>query len=608
MNSLLKKVVESTNTFEEINNKIKKDYFIKNIDTFSKIVKNISGYKGFIGIGYPFYAFKDDSDEMPIIEEQIRYNNELLNNKELLSNWYCETCLKNNLESMPDLKYICKRCKNMDNDFKPRKVITRIPDMDYWIIIDDSYVDQAKDEIIEILKNNNLSTSDTNPINTINDFYEIALDIKNEKMPSKYLPVDIHLINYNLLCECINNINSKIDSFIKINKIPYFPIHTQALRKKWQYDEEACDFIHDYLYSFTEYDIDDNLSNMLYNSRRELVNKYTNEELYNMVIDTGKDFVIRRQENIDLQNILNNRINKWREPMIDLHMHTNKSDGVLSPTEIIDEAVKNNVKIISITDHDNIGAYNDNLFEYAKKNNITLIPGIEISTLAKRNEIHILGYNFDLNSDILKQHINDLKEIRLQYLFNVTNKLNDLGYIVNIENLKNLNVVTKAHIANDIINNKDNYDILIKNFNHIPNMGEFIEIIMNENCPAYVKKETITSKEAVKLIHEAGGKAVIAHPVSYNHEDDMTDEELHEIINEIKPDGIEAYYLYVDRYNNKFDECDKWIKFAKDNNLFVTIGSDFHKKDNIHPEIGFPNWKINITDKEIKNIINNIKK
>ena len=126
--------------------------------------------------------------------------------------------------------------------------------------------------------------------------------------------------------------------------------------------------------------------------------------------------------------------------------------------------------------------------------------------------------------------------------------------------------------------------------------------------PSICKKETITSKEAVKLIHEAGGKAVIAHPVSYNHEDDMTDEELHEIINEIKPDGIEAYYLYVDRYNNKFDECDKWIKFAKDNNLFVTIGSDFHKKDNIHPEIGFPNWKINITDKEIKNIINNIKK
>ena len=79
-----------------------------------------------------------------------------------------------------------------------------------------------------------------------------------------------------------------------------------------------------------------------------------------------------------------------------------------------------------------------------------------------------------------------------------------------------------------------------------------------------------------------------------------------EIINEIKPDGIEANYLYVDRNENIINEVAKWNKFAKENNLFVTVGSDFHKKDGIHPEIGFVNTKFMLNDNVIYDIITNI--
>lgn len=294
--------------------------------------------------------------------------------------------------------------------------------------------------------------------------------------------------------------------------------------------------------------------------------------------------------------------------IIDLHMHTNKSDGALSPKELIDEAIKNNVKIISITDHDNIDSYTEDLIEYARNKGIILIPGVEITANAKRCEIHVLGYNFDLNNKLLQECFVNLKKVRLNYLYEVVKNLNKLGYIVNIEKLKQVNIITKAHISDDIIHNKENEDLLIKTFNHIPNRGEFIELIMNEECPAYVKRESISAKDAINIIKQAGGKAIIAHPVAYAHEDNMSDDELLEIINEIKPDGIEANYLYVDRNNNRFDECEKWNKFAEKNNLIVTIGSDFHKKDNIRPEIGFINWNINISEDCIKNIYDNIKK
>ena len=79
---------------------------------------------------------------------------------------------------------------------------------------------------------------------------------------------------------------------------------------------------------------------------------------------------------------------------IDLHIHTTISDGVLTPKEVIDEAVKNGVAVISIADHDTIDAYTDEIFEYAKSKNIKLIPAVEISTKTKKSGIHVLGYNF----------------------------------------------------------------------------------------------------------------------------------------------------------------------------------------------------------------------
>ena len=293
--------------------------------------------------------------------------------------------------------------------------------------------------------------------------------------------------------------------------------------------------------------------------------------------------------------------------IIDLHIHSNISDGVLSPKEVIDEAKKNGVSVISITDHDTIDSYTPELFSYAKSKKIKIIPGVEISSKNEKSGIHVLGYNFDLENKEFRETLFKIRNSRHEYLHNVSKKLSKLGYLVNVEKLDKIDSVTKAHIALDIVENEKNREKLMLDFGHIPNKGEFIESIMNENCPAYVEKKTVSPSEATNIIRTAGGKVILAHPVAYFYEDNLSLKDIEKLITEIKPDGIEANYIYIDKNNNTINEIEKWNKFAKKHNLFTTIGSDYHTSDNIHPEIGLINKEIDYnlikTDKIIENIL-----
>ena len=296
------------------------------------------------------------------------------------------------------------------------------------------------------------------------------------------------------------------------------------------------------------------------------------------------------------------------EKIIDLHIHSNLSDGELSPREIIDRAVYNLVSVIAIADHDTVLAYNDELFNYAKENNVKLITAVEISTRTNKCGIHVLGYNFDINNIKLKEKLYAIRNARHIYLHDVATKLKEFGYVIDVDYLDKIDAVTKAHIALNIVENIYNKELLLKTFGHIPSKGEFIETIMNEGCPCYVEKEAISPKEASDLIREAGGKVVLAHPVAYEYEDGLTDYDILNLVKEMNPDGIEANYVYLDRNGNKINESTHWNSFAKHHNLITTIGSDFHKNDGIHSDIGLVNEDIVLNDNEINYIINNLLK
>lgn len=290
----------------------------------------------------------------------------------------------------------------------------------------------------------------------------------------------------------------------------------------------------------------------------------------------------------------------------DLHIHSNKSDGILSPEEIVLEAIKNNVTTISITDHDTIKAYTPKLIEFAKKNNITLITGVEISTIFNNVVVHILAYNFDIHNKKLNETLDNSIKARITYLNEVTDKLNSLGYKVNTKYLSSLESITKAHIAKDIVSNLENEKVLKENFNYIPNLGEFIEAIMNKGCLGYIEKPIIHAKELGEIIKEAGGKIYIAHPVVYVKQNKLTNQDIVNLIKEIKADGLESNYIYINTKKEVINKIDNWNDFSKEHNLYTSVGSDFHKFDNTSPLIGFKDYKINLTEEEIKVIINNI--
>ena len=179
-------------------------------------------------------------------------------------------------------------------------------------------------------------------------------------------------------------------------------------------------------------------------------------------------------------------------------------------------------------------------------------------------------------------------------------KLKELGYIVYVDELSQFKIVTKAHIASHIVQNKENEKLLLRDFGHVPQRGEFIETLMNEGCPAYVKKESITPMEASQLIKEAGGIVVLAHPVCYEHEDHINVESITHLVKEMNADGIEAIYMYIDQKNNKINDIEKWKNFALKNHLLYTMGSDFHMDDGIHPQIGLINEQVYIQNNDIQ--------
>lgn len=288
---------------------------------------------------------------------------------------------------------------------------------------------------------------------------------------------------------------------------------------------------------------------------------------------------------------------------IDLHIHTNCSDGELTPIEVVDKAVCNGVSVISIADHDTVDAYSDELFQYASSKGIKIIPAVEISTKTKKCGIHVLGYNFDLQNKTFLDKLKSLRNARHDYLYGVAAKLEELGYVVHTSELDKIEAVTKAHISLDVVSNPDNKEKLLEVFGHIPEKGEFIETIMNEGCPAYVKKNTVTPVEAAELIRLAGGKVVLAHPVAYKYEDGLVEEDISSLVSNMNADGIESNYIYVNRNHQKINELDIWNEFAKKNHLHTSIGSDFHREDGIHPTIGLINESLQLTDKDISSIL-----
>ena len=247
--------------------------------------------------------------------------------------------------------------------------------------------------------------------------------------------------------------------------------------------------------------------------------------------------------------------------IIDLHTHTTESDGSLAPEELILEARRIGLSAIAITDHDTIAGIKKAM-PIATQNQIELIPGIEFSTDYYGKEVHVVGLYIDITNKTLLKKIKEFKECRDHRNDLIIENLQKEGFSITMEELRSENpdcVITRANIAR-----------FLYEHGMIPSIQTAFDKYIGDHCKCFVNRFKITPMEAVKLIKEAGGTSILAHPLLYH----MSDTTLQKLIDEMKEvglDGIEAIYC---TYTPSEEKSMKML--AERNELLISGGSDFH--------------------------------
>ncbi|MEJ2613717.1 MAG: PHP domain-containing protein [Ignavibacteriaceae bacterium] len=240
---------------------------------------------------------------------------------------------------------------------------------------------------------------------------------------------------------------------------------------------------------------------------------------------------------------------------VDLHIHTNHSDGFYSPEEIVLKAKENEFEAISITDHDNLSGIN-NAIKKGNEIGVEVIPGLEISSDIKDREIHILGYFIQTDSQELETYLNFFRVERLKRATRIVNKLNLLGISLSIDDVMEVaknSAVGRPHIAQAMLNRG-----LISTY------YEAFNKFIGNGGPAFEKKVHISPQSAFKIISDAGGLSFIAHP-GY-----MEESLLKELIDE-GVDGIEVIHSSHSQHQVRF-----YRGIVNEYFLLECGGSDFH--------------------------------
>lgn len=251
-----------------------------------------------------------------------------------------------------------------------------------------------------------------------------------------------------------------------------------------------------------------------------------------------------------------------KDHWIDLHLHTDKSDGTCTPKELVQHAEKNSIKTISITDHDTIGGIKEASYE-AKKRNIKLIPGIEISAKYQQGTLHILGYGIDTENQEFINKLSKFQEIRKNRNIKIIQKLNTLGINIEIEEMlqgkKGVKSLGRPHIAS----------LLIKK-GVVSSMDDAFSKYLGKQGSAFVDKEVFSSRESIEMIHDANGIAVLAHPSTLN----LSKIKFKQYLNRLKEEGLNGLEVYSSAHPP--DSIEFYKKIADEMHLLISGGSDFH--------------------------------
>lgn len=254
-------------------------------------------------------------------------------------------------------------------------------------------------------------------------------------------------------------------------------------------------------------------------------------------------------------------MNLYEKQCVDLHVHSNKSDGSLTPSDLVLEAKKKGLTAFALTDHDTVDGI-DEAMEAAKGSGVTVIPGIELSTEYEGKDIHIVGLFIDKEQPAFRDKIQEFVDSRILRNQKMCQKLTEAGCPLTYEELMEEfpgSVITRAHYA----------QILLKK-GYTKSLKEAFERYIGDRGPCFIPREKITPEDGVKLILSAKGIPVLAHPLLYK----MGKERLQILIDRLKAAGLEAIEAVYCTYSPS--EEVQMRELAKKNGLLISGGSDFH--------------------------------
>lgn len=257
---------------------------------------------------------------------------------------------------------------------------------------------------------------------------------------------------------------------------------------------------------------------------------------------------------------------------IDLHCHSTVSDGVLTPAQLIQRASQRGVKILALTDHDDIAGLEEARLA-ADEKNIIFINGVEISVSWRGRTIHVLGLNIDPGYQPLIEGLTAIRDGRIQRARNIAAALENVGIEGSLEGAYTFvgarGLIGRTHFARFLIEK-----------GYAKDMKTVFKKYLVKGKPGYVHHEWAALSEAIEWITGSGGRAVIAHPARYNLGKNVLNDLLDEFC------SLGGTTLEVISASHTPQQVEIFANYARSNDLLVSCGSDFHGPGESYYDLG----------------------
>lgn len=247
--------------------------------------------------------------------------------------------------------------------------------------------------------------------------------------------------------------------------------------------------------------------------------------------------------------------------MVDLHVHSNKSDGTFTPSELVTMAIEKNLTALALTDHDTTDGLEE-LANAAAGKPLAIVPGIELSTEYEGKDIHIVGLFIDPTQSDFRAHLKAFVESRDDRNRKMCANLQEAGIPISYEALQEANpgsVITRAH-----------YGTWLLEHGVVSSVADAFSKYLGDHTPYFVPREKVTPQQAVSLIQKAGGLAILAHPILYR----MSRERLDILVRRLKEVGLTGIEAIYATYNSREENQIRQLAIKYD--LLLSGGSDFH--------------------------------